>query len=179
MKFWTHIAYCQDQRKKNLGKELNDFMAIIPDGDWAVFLDHDAMFLHDQWGAVLKDSIEVNPEYKLMTCYTNRVGNPHQVDPHFAWSCDDVKKARSRAKERMEKESGVSKLSDSIPMSGHFLAISKEAWKEVPFRDGLLGIDNHIHRDFRNKGYNVGIVNKLMVYHWYRGGDRANKTHLA
>ena len=55
----TRIKFCIPwDDGKNLGVAYNDHMARLNDGDWACFLDGDAMFLHPFFGRQLNEYID-------------------------------------------------------------------------------------------------------------------------
>ena len=72
MNIYTLIPY---DLEKNLGGAYNKFMDLLEDDDWAVFLDHDAMFTTTDWMKTIQETITQNPEYGFFTCLTNRIGS--------------------------------------------------------------------------------------------------------
>jgi hypothetical protein len=60
---------------KNIGIYYNEAMELLPnDNDWMVFVDGDTIFTTADYGSLIKDVIQDNPDYDMFTCYTNRVG---------------------------------------------------------------------------------------------------------
>ena len=61
----------------------------------------------------------------------------------------------------------------------------KSAWEKVGgfknykgARSNMLGVDNMIHKDLEAHGLKTMVMNGVYVYHWYRGGDSFNTSHL-
>ena len=73
------IHYCSPyDPDKNIGKAYNKTVSLIPDEDWMCFTDGDTMFPYPDYGTYLQSIIDSNPEYGLLTSYTNRVGDKRQ-----------------------------------------------------------------------------------------------------
>ena len=71
----TYIPYSPKDNAYNLGWAYNNFMTLVPDDDWVLFLDHDATFTTKYWYYQLNDIIQKHPNYGAFTCFTNRIGN--------------------------------------------------------------------------------------------------------
>lgn len=173
----TFIAY----QAGNLGAAYNAEMQLVPDGHWACFLDHDAMFGTYEWHAQLEAGAESG--YGLMFAVTNRVACRWQRDRLF-YAEDSLVKLRERAMFSSEMygnqvEDITHKTeADDLP-GGVLMLTSKNVWQAVGgFKNGILGVDNDYFRKVRDAGFRIGLLKGLYVIHWYRGGDRANKAHL-
>ena len=78
--------------EKNLGKYYNDFMKVLPnDDDFACFVDGDTIFSTPNYGHIIQSVVDENPEVKLFTCYTNRIGCKWQVAPGIDIDSNDMK----------------------------------------------------------------------------------------
>jgi len=80
---WTHLAYSQ---QKNLGKAYNDFMKLLPEDDWACYLDHDAMMTTTTWYNQLESVISKHPECRCFVPMTNRIGCEWQ---RYGWVSEE------------------------------------------------------------------------------------------
>jgi len=173
---------------KNIGKYYNDFMSLIPnDDDWVCFTDADTMFLTPFFGQLIEESTS-QKKYDVLTCFTNRIGNPKQnvelLD--FSIKNDDIQHHRAVA-EMVQQKYG-SKIEDfdswkshaygKANMSGMLILRKKKVWNDCKFIDGNLGVDNAFHEETRKNGYKVGIIKGLYIYHWYRGGNSTKTEHL-
>ena len=59
------------------------------------------------------------------------------------------------------------------------MVINKKCWDEIGgCSSGFLGVDNKIHKSMKDKGYKVGLLPNLYVYHWYRGELEINKARI-
>lgn len=167
--------------EKNIGKEYNESMSLLPnDEDWGVFLDGDAMFTVHNWGHHISACIEANPEYKLFTCVTNRVGTQYQCVDQM-WNEEKVSSHWEKGLElQSEKGIDVIDITHCSPLSGVLIAVQKKIWKEVGgfSENGMLGVDNSIHYNVRDNGYKVGLMEGVYALHYYRNGKPENKKHL-
>ena len=147
-------------------------MTMIPDGDWACFLDHDAMFTTLDWYKQLEEIIEEislcdRPVGLLTTC-TNRIGNLEQVIAGIESQNHDIYYHRKIGRQR-QLDHGRSLRECDFLISGIVILISKEVWKKTNgFIDGFLGVDNNIDQQIRALGYKSYIMDGVYCYHWYR-----------
>ncbi len=167
---------------KNIGRSYNKSMSLIGDGDWACFLDGDAVHTTTYFGKRIEEIIKANPSFSLFTCYTNRIGCPYQIAPGVDLKSND--QAYHRILGEKIWDSNKSKVIDITHevglLSGVLILINKDAWSKAgKFKEEkMLGIDNDIHKKVRAAGFKVGLMKGIYVQHWYRGGDIKNKIHL-
>ncbi len=185
MNIWTFIPYSPE---KDLVSEYNAYMELIPDGDWACFMDHDAMFTTYDWHNQMLDYIKDYPKYSCFVVSTNRCGSKKQI--RFTDAEDDIGRHRLRgglAHPRYCEEEFEELTDFTKPEPAHFSAVcfllSKKAWRTVGgFKSwskssNILGIDSRLHQDLYMRDLKTGIMEGVYVYHWYRGGTN-NKDHL-
>jgi len=177
--------------EKNIGKAYNRFMEMLPNqDDYACFLDGDAMFLTSDFGTQLENIIVYNPQYKLLTCLTNRVGCPYQISRGCP-DHDDIKDHRQYATHiqntHQYKVENIETYKlphyKNFHISGVLMLIEKGTWEKIgKFNtEGMLGIDNNIHKKAIENNIKVGIMEGVYIYHWYRGGGKRSQqppTHL-
>lgn len=166
---------------KNIGKSYNESMSLVNFEDWVCFLDGDAVHTSHFFGKRIEEVIESNPEYSLFTCTTNRVNCPYQIAPNVNIKSNDQEYHRLFGESIWEKYGKqVSEITNSMELSGVFIAIKKSIWEKVGgFKeDRMLSIDNDIHRRVKLLGEKVGLMKGIYVQHWYRGGQKDNKQHL-
>lgn len=179
---YTFVPYCPPDvgEGRDLGYAYNRCMGLIGADDWALFLDHDAMFLTPDWYPQVCGVVERHPDAGLFTAVTNRVGNPAQVVRHPALiDSHDVVKHRELARRRREayRHRTLDVTRSRAYVSGVVLLLSKRAWEAVRARNGTgfergFYVDNALHRDVAAAGFGVRIMEGVYVYHWYRaGGD--------
>ena len=173
------IPFAPASYKQNLGKVYNDYMEMLADDEWALFLDHDAMFTDPDWYTQIKDVIRGNPDYGLFTCKTSRINNPFQRHGGHEYTHDLNYHLKVGQNLSNEKYALVSDVTFGKSISGVILLISKKVWKQAPFINGFLGVDNKIHHAVRLAGKKVGIIEGLYTYHFYRGdGDLSHAQRL-
>lgn len=173
---YTFIAY-DITGAKDLGATYNKYMELLDEEDWAVFLDHDAMFTTTDWMEVIKTAINDNPEYGVFTSIANRIGSPWQratgVDPES----HDISYHRQVGAAHRDNAPGIIDVTDASYLSGVLMVVKKSAWKQIGGApSGMLGVDGQIHIRCRKHNIKVGFIPKLYVYHWYRGDG--NHDHL-
>jgi len=166
---------------KNIGKSYNETMQLVRSNDWVCFLDGDAVHTTHFFGKRIEEVVNQNPEYSLLTCYTNRVACPYQVHPNVDKTTDDQRYHREFGeKVWLENQHQVFDVTNNSPMSGVLLLIKKSAWEIVGgFKeDKMLTVDNDIHFKIKNAKMKAGLMKGIYVQHWYRGGNQSNKQHL-
>lgn len=175
---YTYIPYAPKSKKMDLGWAYNNFMNLVNDDDWVLFLDHDVLLTTTNWFTQIEDIVEKNPEYGVFTCLTNRIGQSVQKLKGVDSDNHDMKYHRKIGKDlQKNKYDEVTEFPNKL-LSGFFILIKKEIWKKIGgFSEGyFLGVDNKLHKDCIENNIKVGLMNGVYVYHWYRGdGD---KTHL-
>ena len=167
--------------EKNLGKAYNEFMGLLQDNDWACFLDGDAVHTTTYFGKYIENILSANPNYDLLTCYTNRIGCKYQIPSNVNWQNDSQKYHREIGNKLWEKNgTSVLNITSKSPLSGVLILISKKMWSYVGgFKEEkMLSIDNNIHEKVRYAGGKIGLMEGIYVQHWYRGGDINQTRHL-
>lgn len=184
----TFIPYAPD---RDLAKAYNECMGGLSDGDWGCFIDHDAMFTTADWLPQMEAIIKANPEYSCFTVTTNRAYASWQIPEGVNGINHDITYHRSVGKglqeangNRVNDVTGCANLPappHTSPFSGVVILLKKSAWKQVPFRlmepGRLTGIDNLLHIDLRDKGFKVGLMTGIYVYHWHRA-DGVNRADI-
>ena len=184
----TFIAYAQG---RDLAWTYNEYMGGLPEDDWACFIDHDAMFTTADWYPQMEAIIKANPEYSCFTVTTNRAYASWQIPEGVNGINHDIKYHREVGQSlqsangaRVNDVTGCADLPappETSPFSGVVILYKKSAWKQVPFRamqqGRLTGIDNLLHIDLRDKGFKVGLMTGIYVYHWHRA-DGVNRADL-
>lgn len=171
------VPFCPREHGKNLGLAYNAAMSRLQDDDWALFLDHDAMFLTRDWYHQVCDVIAQTPDAGVLGARTNRIGRPSQIPPGVDSENHDIRYHRKLAQE-LAAAHGTQVSKASGYLSGVVIGISKATWSAAGgFRDGFLGVDDSIQKDVKAKtGKDTYLMMGVYVYHWYRGdGD---KSHL-
>jgi hypothetical protein len=179
----TFIAYAPKEYEKDLARTYNDYMnSLNDDDDWGCFIDHDAVFTTSDWCPQMEEIIRANPEYSCFVATTNRAYASWQIPEGVNGINHDIayhrkigKSLQEANKLRVNDVTGCADLPappQTSPFSGVVILYKKSAWKQVPFRNmepgRLTGIDNLLHIDLRDKGFKVGLMTGVYVYHWHR-----------
>jgi len=169
--------------EKDLVKAYNSFMELIPDDGWALFRDADTLFLDYHYNELFENAIVDNPDTFCFTCVTNRLNNKKQV--YEEYKGDDIKTHRAIAIKLRKKYGHSCEILPLPPTLGGFcILLKKSVWKKIGgfkywnSKSKILGVDNKLHEDLGKHNEPVKIIKGLYMYHWYRGGDYKNKTHL-
>lgn len=170
---------------KNIGKAYNHECDRLPDdNDWICFTDGDARFVTPYYGHQLHSIIQRYPDCKLFTAVTNRVGTEYQCIPNM-WDVEEYDKHVKKGHQLYELyNTECEDITHKEPLSGVVILIQKSEWKRVGgFKEnGMLGIDNAIHKNVKEQGGKVMLMKGVYVFHYYRGGKRdrtpENKKHL-
>lgn len=175
MKLRFFTPYSQE---KDLGKEYNEYMAMIGDDDVAVITDGDVMFLTPDFGSIIFNYAYLNRDC-VMTCFTNRI-HPLAKEQLMAETmyCGAVD-VPIRYANGMKGNTGVTVTAG--PLSGFLMVVPKSVWYKIPFREGigLLGVDTWFYKDIRAVGIPVMRMDGLYVWHTYRLQYGVNdKRHL-
>lgn len=155
-------------------------MSLIPEQDYACFMDNDAMLTTYGAPEQLYRIVEKYPECGLFVAMANRIGCIWQRAGN--WKSDNIKEHRIFG-ERLQKQfydSVRDVTNERIPFSGFLILINKRVWKKVGgFKeDGILGVDNDMHLRARAAGERIYLMQGLFIFHWYRGGNAHDKSHF-
>jgi hypothetical protein len=151
----------------DLGAEYNRIMARLEPGEWAMFLDHDAMLLINEFWDCLRVAIAQHPDAGAFCTWTNRTGNPRQRDDGMAG--DDIRAHERHARALWLKHGfGLADVSGN-ELTGVCFATSRDAWdKAGPFVHGFGEVDNGYARSCLAAGLAVWRMNGTYVYHQRR-----------
>lgn len=187
---WHHQPY---DPGKNIGQYYNAAMDRVGPRDWVCFTDADAVFTTSDYGTQINDILRENPKYGLLYAVANRIGCEWQVarelnagsahGPALAdWNDDDMAHHRAIGLDLQAKQR--TRVVDMTPASqggsGFLILVSKSAWERAGgFREfGMLHVDWSFFEAAKAAGVKVGLMAGLYLYHWYRGGNRADTSHL-
>lgn len=166
----------------NIGKGYNYYMSLLPnDDDWAVLLDGDTMFFHNDFEKQFTEVIKNNPGAGIITCYASRIGTHKQKFQNNVSEDPNLINHYQIANQlRQHHYSGVKTLDGTV--SGFCMAVKKATWKEIPFSEniGLLGVDSDFSRRVYKSGKPILLMEGLYMLHFYRLGQgrRAGRKAL-
>lgn len=143
-------------------------MWLLQDNDYAVFIDHDAMFTTYDWYPQLEKIIKSNPTVGAFTGVTNRVFCKWQL-ADVDRSSNDILYHRQMGKEIKEKYgTSVVNRTNHGYMSGVLIVIKKSCWKKIGgFMTGIIGVDNDFHQKLRKYHEKIFCMMGMYVYHYY------------
>jgi GT2 family glycosyltransferase len=150
----------------NLGAAYNVEMERLDEGDWAVFVDHDALAgLTRQWVQVFEEAIAFRPDAGAFVAVTNRIDAVWQRAQEADPENHDIGYHTAIAHERLKRRALVD-ITDTKGFGGVCFAVSKDAWRVAGgFADGVLCVDHSLHFGLQRAGRRVYLLEHLYVYH--------------
>lgn len=157
---------------RNLGAAYNREMASLPDGDWALLQDHDALLgLNRQWQAIVLEAIAFKPTAGAFVAVTNRIDAVWQRAAEADPENHDVLYHTELALARANTHRTLLDVTATKGFGGVAFALSKQAWADVGgFSDGLLCVDHSIHFKLQRACRPVYLLENFYVYHRRRAG---------
>lgn len=157
----------------NLGRAYNESMELLPsDDDWAVFLDHDAIWTTRDWYRQITEAVAAVPDAGLFTAIASRGWQKWQ------WTCNepdnhDMAWHRKVGKERLAVRTLLD-VTQASGIAGVVMVIQKRKWRQVGgFVDGMYCVDHGLHFALARAGYRIYVHEGLYVYHWRRANGDA------
>lgn len=153
---------------KNIGKALNDAITQLNanEDDFIVHIDQDALFLRPDSKMQL-EQILAETEYDILGPVTNRLSMPHQViEPMFDIS--DMTEHIKVANYQHDNHYGKVIPTNDI-LAAFCLCFRVSTWRELGgFTENCIQFDSIFSCDAVNKGYKLGILPGIYVFHLYR-----------
>ena len=175
---FVNIPYASEKQGKNLGLAYNAFVKMLPsDGDWACFIDHDAMFTTDNWYHQICTIIKDNPNLGAFGARTNRLNSTYQLVGNIDIYNHDIAYHRKIGKHLQKKHYAdllpVDKRTSQTGFSGVLILIKKSVWKSIGgFKaKGFNNVDNDLRWRLEKKGIPFHIMNGVYLYHWYKANE--------
>jgi hypothetical protein len=162
----------------NIGKEYNERISELPDDCYIVLRDGDTMFLRSDFGKHIEQIILDNPDYKLITCMTNRIGLPGLcVKDMF----DEYNLLKHLNKANELYEQNGTKVKPCLIAPGMLMIFHKSVWQKVKFKEKSIYFDKEFSAGVRRLKMTIGYATGLYLLHLYRMGKenpRVYKKHL-
>lgn len=172
----TKIHYSTPYQSGNIGRALNEFCAMVPDGDWICLRDQDTL-LFDGSGGLIEDIVSENKQYALIGSMTNRLAAPDQLVKGMF----DEENITKHKQVFLDLFSFIVSPVSHV-LAGVFMLFPKATWEMVGgFTEKSIHFDKIFTTDVRRKGGKVGLATGLYVFHLYRWGKsnpRLSISHL-
>lgn len=150
---------------RNLGAAYNRALAMIPDGDWAILLDHDMMLTTREWYRQFDEAARFAPHAGAIVAVTNRIDAVWQRAGESDPNNHDIGYHTAIGRERLKRRTLLD-ISQTKGFGGVCFAVSKAAWRAAGgFADGLLCVDHSLHFRVRAAGRRVYLHEGIYVYH--------------
>lgn len=160
---------------KNIGKSYNEAISELSDDCFVCIRDGDTMFLTPDWGKQIEEIILANPDYSLITCMTNRIGNDKQsVNTMFHEF--DLNKHHQEAVSRSK-----ALRTEVIPHTicpGMLMIFHKSLWQEIKFEEKTIFFDKRFSEAVIKSGRKIGLATGLYLLHLYRWGQDKPKDYI-
>lgn len=167
--------------EKNYGKELNETMSIIPEGDWCAIMDWDCMLLSSAQVGRMYGYVNKFSDAGMFVCNSNRCGSMAQRYKYNLDMIGDVKKEHLLSEEILFGEKLLDAKPVSEKISGFLMLISKRTWNEIKFNESLkvLDVDRDYAKRILDAGKQILLMESVYVWHSYRiWKDIKDVTHL-
>jgi GT2 family glycosyltransferase len=153
---------------KDLGRQYNQAMAMIPDSGHACLMDIDAMFLTPEQPGIIQQYVERYPD-AVLTCYTNRISPLSKQLYGGKMNEDSDIKTHIKIAATLQKNERTVKVIGN-PISGFLMVVPKKVWQKVPFLEGIgcLGVDTWFSRALHKKGVPILLMESIYIFHSYR-----------
>lgn len=176
------IYYITPYLTGDIGKAINEAIAVLPEDSWVCLRDTDTMFLLPDQPSMLEALVNSNPLFDVIGASCNRLGSGYQLygevindDPNILNHIEYAKKAREKYKNNIEV------VPTDKPLAGFFLLFRKSLWNEIPFEERTIQFDLIFSRTLHEKGKRLGLMRGMYLFHIYRlGYDRPQRavSHL-
>lgn len=147
---------------------MNDAIAHInaTDEDWVIHVDQDALFLRPDSKLQL-EQILYETEFDILGPVTNRLSMPHQViEPMFDIS--DITEHIKVANYQHDNHYGNVIPTTDI-LAAFCLCFRVKTWRYLGgFIENSVQFDSVFSCDAVNKGYKLGIMHGIYIFHLYR-----------
>ena len=151
---------------RNFGGECNRTMAALPEGAWAVIMDHDAMWTTPHWFAQIEEAIAAKPEAGAFAVVTNRIASPWQRVQEGVIAGDNIHRHREIGEMRRTKYRTLLDITCTKGFGGVATVLSKAAWAETEgYADGLFCVDHSVFFRTKAAGRRSYLIEGLYVYH--------------
>ncbi len=151
----------------DIGSEYNRIMDIDPD-PYTLFVDQDILLkTHNNARDIIRVVRNKYPDTALFSCYTNSSGMRHQV-PTEEFSPEGIKtiKGHRQLAKKLWNQYKYNAPQMQKPMSGYFMLVKKEAWRQVGgFPEGFHDVDHGFCRRLINHNLVIRLIKGLYVYH--------------
>lgn len=172
----------------NLGREINNYVKLVPDDDWICLRDIDTMpSYHEVFFKQCEDISQT--DYGLVGCMTNRLGLQHHLIQGIKQENSDWKYHRNSGKLLWKKHKSNIKQMDfnlqemSHSIGGVFMMFSKKVWLAVGgFEEGGVSINGYFFDYLFTKkviqaGFKIGIAEGIYMIHMYRPDAKDTRTY--
>lgn len=160
----------------NIGGVYNEQISCLPDDAWICLLDHDAMFLRSDSKRQIHEIISRN-EFDVYGCVTNRLASTYQLYNGEFSEETDIMKHMDIAKYLHVNYYGKVIPSTEI-LAGFCLCFSKKTWEQIKFKERSIQLDSEFCNDARSKGFKLGLMLGVYMFHLYRMGSRNPKFDI-
>lgn len=163
------LAMTPFRSDKNLGRAYNEAMALLPDGGWAVLMDHDMHFTTTRWWHQVQAAIAAEPD-GTFTAITNNIASRWQraaeVDQLPSGRANGVWETHARIGRARLENRDLLDVTATAGIGGVVIVISKANWRLIGgFVDGMFCVDHQMHFALRDAGRRVYLIEGLYVFH--------------
>lgn len=158
---------------KNIGREYNRLIDLMPDGSWIGLTDHDAMFLRPDSKAQIEHCINEHGHcFDVFGVLTNRLYGDHQrFNGEFSDNADVNHHLGIADLLHVSSFGYVSET--KINIAGLCMVFNKDTWLRVGgFNEDSICLDKEFTDAVMRTGGRLGICKGVYVFHLYRWGQK-------
>lgn len=162
--------YCPD---RNIGREYNRLIDLMPAGSWIGITDHDAMFLRPDSKKQISDIVAKHGDkYDVFGVITNRLFGPHQRYGGVFSDNPDIN-YHLRVANRCHNLEYGRVVRTTINIAGLCMVFNKDTWERVGgFNENSMFLDKQFTDAVMATGGRLGIMKGVYVFHLYRWGQK-------
>lgn len=153
-------------RDRYFGRACNETIAEMPEGSWAVVIDHDCMFTTPHWYAQIGEAIACRPDAGAFAVVTNRIASPWQRVQEGVIAGDNIHRHREIGEMRRTRYRSLLDITCTKGFGGVVTVVNRDAWKECGgYADEMFCADHSLFFRMIDHGRRIYLMEGLYVYH--------------
>lgn len=170
----VNVHFLTPYHPRDIGKGLNQAIALLPANDWICLRDADTLFLTPQCQPLVIQIATENDHpggVKLIGCRTNRVRSPLQHCGEALFESADINDHVAEAERRRGMYgSQVTPHPQGEAVAGLLMLFPVSLARLLRFEEKTAHFDSRFTAQARAIGQPVGIAQGLYLFHMYRWG---------
>lgn len=167
------VFYLTPYMKGDIGKGINESIALLPSDAWVCIRDADTLFLTGKVQEQIQEIVDANPDYDLIGCRTNRLASHYiTYDRERLFENDSVTAHVEAARHLEETQWGkITPLPFEEVVAGMFMLMPVKTWERFKVPEKTPYFDTMLTDLVRFSGGKLGIAEGIYLFHLYRWGS--------